>query len=117
MEGRLALFSLPAMTATILRDSFGISAFTPDGKLTMNGGLPTVGWSFRIKDLENWLTTLEEIMLHESMTSHRQALEGLYFSLKAAHKRHVDEHNEIVTDAPTPDDLVSYLMAYAAAIH
>jgi hypothetical protein len=27
-----------------------------------------VEWSFRIKELENWLTTLEEAMVNESLT-------------------------------------------------
>ncbi|MGA1296488.1 MAG: hypothetical protein ACO3X1_14355 [Burkholderiaceae bacterium] len=71
-------------------------------------------WSFRIKQLEDWLTTLEQIIPEQ--TAHRYALEGLYFSLKAAHKRHEKQHNEIVTDAPTSDDLMSYLVAYSAAM-
>jgi hypothetical protein len=104
------------MASTITNDSLGISAFTPHGQLAMNGGAPCVAWSFRIKELEEWLTTLEEIMPHESVIPHRRLLEGLYFSLKAAHKRHIEEHNEIVTDAPTADDLMQYLAAYAAAI-
>lgn len=102
--------------ATILKDSFGVSAFTGDQHLVMNGNSPCVAWSFRIKDLEDWLTTLEEIMLHESMVSHRRTIEGLYFSLKAAHVKHKEQHNEIVTDAPTADDLMEYLAAYAASL-
>lgn len=105
------------MASAIINDSHGISAFTSRNKLVMNGGAPCVAWSFRIKDLEDWLTTLEEIMPHEGMTTHRRVLEGLYFSLKAAHKKHVEEHDEIVTDAPNADDLMQYLLAYAAAIH
>jgi hypothetical protein len=43
-------------------------------------------------------------------------LEGLYFSLKAAHVKHEEQHDEIVTEAPSADDLMQYLAAYAAAI-
>jgi hypothetical protein len=102
--------------ATILKDSFGVSAFTTDQYLVMNGNSPCVAWSFRIKDLEDWLTTLEETMLDEGMTAHRRTLEGLYFSLKAAHVKHKQQHEEIVTDAPTADDLMEYLTAYAASL-
>jgi hypothetical protein len=102
--------------ATIYKDSFGVSAFTADQRLVMNGSAPCVAWSFRIKELEDWLTTLEEIMPLPSMVAHRRALEGLYFSLKAAHAKHKEQHDEIVTNAPTADDLMQYLAAYAASI-
>ena len=102
--------------ATIYKDSFGISAFTADQRLVMNGSSPCVAWSFRIKELENWLTTLEEIMPSSPLAPHYDSLRGLYFSLKAAHAKHEEQHNEIVTDAPTTDDLMEYLAAYAASI-
>lgn len=102
--------------ATIYKDSFGVSAFTADQRLVMNGSAPCVAWSFRIKELEDWLTTLEEIMVNKTMTPHRRTLESLYFSLKAAHVKHEEQHNEIVTDAPTADDLMEYLAAYSASI-
>lgn len=102
--------------ATIYKDSFGISAFTADQRLVMSGSAPCVAWSFRIKELEDWLTTLEEIMVSEPLLPHRRIFEGLYFSLKAAHVKHEEQHNEIVTDAPTVDDLMEYLAAYSASI-
>jgi hypothetical protein len=40
----------------------------------------------------------------------------MVFSLKAAHVKHKKQHQEVVTDAPTADDLMAYLAAYAAAI-
>ena len=102
--------------ATIYKDSFGVSAFTADQRLVMNGGAPCVAWSFRIKELEDWLTTMEEIMQDESMPCHRSSLKGLYYSLKAAHAKHLEQHNDVVTSAPTADDLMEYLAAYAASI-
>lgn len=102
--------------ATIHKDSLGVSAFTANQHLVMNGNTPCVAWSFRIKSLEDWLTTLEEIMLHKDMASHRRTIEGLYFSLKAAHNKHKEQHEEIVTEAPTADDLMEYLAAYAASL-
>jgi transketolase len=77
---------------------------------------PCLEWSFRIQALEDWLTTLEEAMVDENNYGHRRGLEDIYFSLKAAHKKHQAQHETIVTDAPTADDLQAYLMAYAAAI-
>lgn len=103
--------------ATIYRDSLGTSAFTKNNSLVMNGNHPTVAWSFRIKDLEEWLTTLEETMLHEKNMVNRLVMERLYFSLKGAHAKHKQQHNEIQTEAPSEADLMAYLEAYAAAIN
>lgn len=105
------------MPAHIQQERNGsISAFTSEGTLSMNFGSPMVAWSFAIKDLEDWLTTLEETMLKEENVSNRWVLERLYFTLKAAHSRHQREHHEIITDAPSEDDLMSYLAAYAGAV-
>jgi hypothetical protein len=107
------------MQTTISQDSFGPSAFirTDAGlEVVMNGSAPCVEWSFRIEKLEQWLTTLEEAMVDENNCGHRRGLEDIYFSLKAAHKKHQTQHEAIVTDAPTADDLQAYLAAYAAAV-
>lgn len=104
------------MSASIKIEHSGkTSAFTPSGKLVMNFGEPCVCWSFSVKNLENWLTTIEEI-INEIPPAHRRPLEDLYFSLKAAHKRHEKEHEEVVTNAPSEDDLMQYLMSYSAAM-
>ena len=103
-----------ATTASISQGAFDTSAFTKDNHLVMVNSRPCVAWSFCISDLENWLTTLEEVIPQHP--AHRFLLEGLYFSLKAAHVKHQKQHEEVVTDAPTADDLMDYLAAYAAAI-
>jgi hypothetical protein len=107
------------MTAIIDQGSYGPSAFIRteyNTQIVMSGSNPCVEWSFRIKELENWLITLEEAMTNEGCYGQRRGLENIYFSLKAAHKKHQAQHEAIVTDAPTADDLQAYLMAYAAAI-
>jgi hypothetical protein len=104
------------MASTILKDSFGTTALTEDNELVMNGGHPCVFWSFRTRDLENWLTTLEEVITMEANIAHRYFLEGIYFSLKAAHNKHQKQHEEIVTEAPSEEDLMEYLAAYAASV-
>ena len=91
------------------------SAFTPDGKLVMNYGRPYVAWGFSVDKLEDWLTTLEEAMITVP-PAHRYSLETLYFSLKAAHRRHQQEHEMVVSEAPSEDDLINYLASYSAAM-
>lgn len=107
------------MTAIIDQGSYGPSAFIRteyNTQIVMSGSAPCVEWSFRIKDLENWLTTLEEAMVNENNYGQRRGLEDIYFSLKAAHVKHEKQHQEVVTNAPTADDLAEYLAAYAAAV-
>ena len=107
------------MTTIIDQQAYGTSAFVQHDhgmKIVMNAGAPCVEWSFRVKELQQWLTTLEEVMIKEENVGNRRDLEGIYFSLKAAHSRHLQEHEEVVTDAPTADDLQAYLADYAAAV-
>lgn len=102
------------MASTIVNFGSGITALTND-RVVMSASVPYVDWGFSIVNLENWLTTLEEAMT-SMPPCHRSSLEGLYFSLKAAHKTHQKEHEELISDAPTEDDLAAYLTCYAAAM-
>lgn len=91
-----------------------VTAFTSDGELAMNFGRPCVTWGFSVRRIEEWLITLEECMA--CVPSQRDALFSLYASLLAAHERHQEQHEEIVTSAPSGDDLMNYLAAYALSI-
>ena len=119
-EALLASVLHRTMTSTIYQWPSGTSAFLKTdsrSSLVMTCGDPYVEWGFRIEKLEQWLTTLEETISREANTGNRYDLESLYFCLKAAHARHLQEHQDVVTDAPTADDLQAYLAAYAAAIN
>ena len=100
--------------ATIYKDKFGITAFNSEDKLVMLASRPMVNWGFSLERLEESLTTLEEVM-NIVPPCHRDSLETLYFSLKAAHQKLQLEHNEM-TEEPTAVDLQEYLSAYAAAV-
>jgi hypothetical protein len=107
------------MTAIIDRDGYGPSAFIRSNsgtQIVMSGSNPCVEWSFRIRELENWLITLEEAMVNENNYGQRRGLEDIYFSLKAAYVKHEKQHQEVLTDAPTADDLMAYLTAYTSAM-
>ena len=100
--------------ATIYKDKFGITAFNNENKLVMLASRPMVSWGFSLERLEESLTTLEEIM-NIVPPCHRYSLETLYFSLKSAHHKLEQEHNEM-TEEPTATDFQEYLAAYAAAV-
>lgn len=92
------------------------SAFMDNGTMVMNLDKPVVSSWMHVTEVEEWLTTLEETMGKEANVVNRRSLEGLYFMLKGAHSKHLEQHETIQTQAPTVDDLQAYLSAYAAAI-
>jgi len=92
------------------------SVFTDKGDLVMNLDRPVVSSYLQVKEVEEWLITLEETMVRETNVANRRSLEGIYFMLKAARRKHLDQHEEVQSQAPTADDLQAYLSAYAAAI-
>ena len=51
-------------------------------QVVMSMGEPTVAWSFRIKDLQDWITSLEELPVEQ-----RRQFDGLLSHLLAAHKK------------------------------
>ena len=62
------------------------------------------------------MTTLETVMEENPGSPHYSDFISLLCSLKAAHDQHLEQHQEVVTEAPTADDQIAYLAAYAAAI-
>jgi len=99
--------------------NLGTAAFIeeqPSCKAVMLQGQPHVEWGFNVNRLEQWLTTIEEVLNELPITTHRRGLEDLYFCLKAAQRQHIEEHKQIVSEAPTEEDLMAYLSAYSAAV-
>ena len=80
----------------------------------MNFGQPGVNCFLLVKQLQDSITTLEQL-LPGVEDCHQGSMVQLLIILKAAVKRHEKDHNEI-TAAPTADDQLAYLAAYAAAI-
>ena len=103
------------MAPTIQTEQNGsISAFTSNNKLVMIHGRPIVNCYLEIKQLHDSITTLEEL-LSDVELCHKITIMELLAVLKTASQKHELEHDEI-TAAPTADDQLAYLVAYAAAI-
>jgi len=80
-------------------------------QIVMNMGEPVVTWSFRIKDLQDWITSLEELPVEQ-----RRQFDGLLSHLLAAHKKHKDQDQCVIDHAPSAKDLEDYLLDYSAAV-
>lgn len=104
------------MTVAIVQTEYnGATSAFLGSKLVMNFDNPVVACCLRVKQLENSITTLEQL-LPGVEACHQSSLVELLIVLKVVHQRHIEEHNEIVTAAPTAEDQMAYLVAYAAAI-
>lgn len=73
---------------------------------------PSVSWTFDVKDIEAWATTLREIS-NNVPPAHRPVVREIVHSFEAMLIRHQRQHEEVVTDAPTIEDLIAYLATYA----
>jgi hypothetical protein len=99
--------------------NLGTAAFIeeqPSCKAVMLQGQPHVEWGFNVNRLEQWLTTIEEALNDLPTKAHHHGLKDLYFCLRAAQEQHIKEHEQIVTEAPSEEDLMAYLSAYSAAV-
>lgn len=106
------------MTATIKTEYNGtISAFNSDRKLVMNFGRPVVNCYLMVEQLQDSITTLEQL-LPTIEACHQGSMVQLLIMLKTSYQRHELEHNQMTeaTAKPTADDQMAYLVAYAAAI-
>lgn len=101
--------------ASVYQWENGTSAFKADGTMVMLDNEPRCSASFRLTKLEEWLVTLEEI-IPTAPPAHMYHLQDLYFALKGARLQAEKDHEEMLTESPTADDLMAYLIAYTAAI-
>lgn len=93
-----------------------ISATSNSDELVMVCSIPMVQGYFSIADLQRWTTTLEEVIGNKRNAAHQYALEGMCLMFKHMLDKHQEQHQEVVSSAPTGDDLQAYLAFYAAAI-
>jgi hypothetical protein len=93
-----------------------ISARSDNDEVVMACSIPMVQSYFNISDLQRWITTLEETMSKEKNMAHQHDLENMLFTFQSMLIKHQDQHQEVISAAPTADDLQSYLAFYSAAI-
>jgi hypothetical protein len=103
------------MTASISKTpSGGVYAFLntePLPPCAMVHGKPVVDAVLDVADVEQWVTTLEEVLPNVPI-GHYGTLSLMIIRLQVILDRHQQEHETIITEAPTPEDMVEYLSAY-----
>lgn len=92
-----------------------LSAFH-DGRIRMSFGSPIVECSIVISELQNFITTLEQAIDDEPNFYQQQGLRNILCAFKAAYQMHLQQHEELVKNAPTGADFEEYMMSYAKAV-
>lgn len=92
--------------------SSAVYASDRNGHSVMVCNHPTVEWTLDIKDIQDWSTTLGECF--DSIPAcHRSSVRSLIIAFEAMLIKHQRQHEEVVTEAPTIEDLIAYLATYA----
>lgn len=105
-------------TASISKTPSGeVYAFTGTAirPCAMVHGTPVVDATLDVAQLQDWVTTLEEV-LPSVPISHYGTLSMMIIRLQVILDNHDKQHQEIITDAPTPEDMVEYLSSYLKAM-
>lgn len=93
-----------------------ISARADNSEVVMACSIPMVQSYFNVADLQRWTTTLEEIMSNKHSLGHQLDLEGMYRAFKHMLDKHQAQHEEVISSAPTADDLQAYLASYSSYV-
>ena len=93
-----------------------ISARADNGEVVMVCSVSMVQGYFNVADLQRWTTTLEEIMSNKHSFAHQFDLEGMYRAFKHMLDKHQEQHEEVISAAPSADDLQAYLASYSSYV-
>ena len=93
-----------------------ISATTASHEVVMVCSVPMVQSYFNVADLQRWTTTLEEIMSNKHNFAHQYDFERMHFAFKHMLDKHQEQHEEVISAAPSADDLQAYLASYSSYV-
>ena len=93
-----------------------ISARAHNDEVVMACSIPMVQSYFSVADLQRWITTLEETMSNKHNFAHQFDFERMYFAFKHMLNKHQKQHEEVISSAPTADDLQAYLTSYSSYV-
>jgi aminopeptidase-like protein len=93
-----------------------LSAFTADNRLVMSFGSPMVNVPVSIKELQEFICSLEQAIDDEPSIGQRFAFLSMKSIFEAALKQAQRDYDEMVSEAPTGADLEEYMLAYARAV-
>jgi hypothetical protein len=96
-------------------DLTGGNTVVLNGKAVMQYSEPVVEWPVKVSKVEEWATTIEELAAGTPSWHHKKHLREMLFELECMIRYHKQQHETVVTEAPTIEDLSAYLAYYAAS--
>ncbi len=93
-----------------------LSAFTADNRLVMSFGSPITSVPIKVKELQDFVCTLEQAIDDEPNSKQRIALSSIKHIFQASLKQAQKDHEEIIEQAPAGADLEEYMLSYSRAI-
>jgi hypothetical protein len=109
-------FFFKAMTARFYHWGEKLSAFTSDDRLVMSFGSPIASVPITVKELQDFVCTLEQAIDDEPNARQRIALGSIKHIFQASLKQAQKDHEQIVEETPTGADLEEYMLSYARAV-
>lgn len=92
-----------------------LSAFH-DGRIRMSFGSPIVECLITVRELQGFITTLEQAIQDEPNFIQQHALSHIKNVLQGAYQLHMQQHEELCNEAPIGADFEEYLLNYSRAI-
>jgi len=93
------------------------ASFSSIKTMTNSVSIPSIDsfvrWSFSVKALEDYIQTIESLMLDKPEA--KNSLFNLYCELIVARKKHAEEQNT-ATEAPTAEDFQDYVIHYSDSV-
>jgi hypothetical protein len=105
-ENKISFYELTGGNAVVL-----------NGKAVMQHSEPVVEWPVKVSSVEEWATTIEELLAGTPAWHHKKHLREMLFELQCMIRYHKQQHETVVNEAPTIDDLIAYLSYYSASRH
>jgi hypothetical protein len=108
-------FSFKQMTTRFYHWGEKLSAFI-DNRLVMSFGSPIASVPIKVKELQDFVCTLEQAIDDEPNIEQRIALGSIKYIFQASLKQAQKDHEKIVEETPTGADLEEYMLSYSRAI-
>ena len=106
------------MTTSISKTASGeVYAFCGEAAqpCAMVHGTPVVNAMLSVEEVQRWITTLEEVR-ENAPVCHYGTLSMMIVRFQVVLDNHDKQHEKIITEAPTPEDMVEYLSSYLKAM-
>jgi hypothetical protein len=106
------------MTTSISKGAGEVYAFCGEAahqSCAMVHGTPVVEAMLDVVEVQKWITTLEEVR-ENAPVCHCGTLSTMIARLQVVLDNHDKQHQQVISEAPTAEDQMAYLVSYLKAM-